>query len=67
MREGQSESDERRLTRTAPEKEEEMEAHTVLALLDNAEHAAKVIHALQEAGFSERSSGRLPAPWSVPG
>jgi uncharacterized membrane protein len=36
------------------EKDEEMTTHTVLALLDNAEHAEKVVHTLQEAVFSDK-------------
>jgi hypothetical protein len=41
-----------------------MVTHTVLALLDNAEHAAKVVHALQEAGFSDQEISIVMRDWS---
>ena len=52
------------MRRTTPEKEEEMAAHMVLALLDSAEHAAKVVHALQEAGFSDEEISIVMRHWS---
>jgi hypothetical protein len=41
-----------------------MAAHTVLALLDNAEHAATVVHALQEAGFCDKDISIVMRDWS---
>jgi hypothetical protein len=42
-----------------------MKTHTVLALLDNAEHAEKVIHALLEAGFSDNDISIVMRDWSM--
>jgi hypothetical protein len=41
-----------------------MATHIVLALLDNAEHAEKVLHALQEAGFSDQEISIVMRDWS---
>jgi hypothetical protein len=39
-------------------------AHTVLALLENAEHTERVVHALQEAGFSDEEISVVMRDWS---
>ena len=49
---------------TALEREEGRAAHTVLALLDNAEHAERVVGALQEAGFSDQDISMVMRDWS---
>lgn len=41
-----------------------MATHTVLALLDDAEHAEKVLHTLQEAGFSDQEISIVMRDWS---
>lgn len=41
-----------------------MAAHTVLALLENAEQTEKVLHTLQEAGFSDRDISIVMRDWS---
>jgi uncharacterized membrane protein len=38
--------------------------HTVLALLENAEHTERVVHALQEAGFSDKEISIVMRDWS---
>src|SRR5690349_15919053 len=45
-------------------KKQEMADHTVLALLDNAEHAEKVVHALLEAGFPEKEISIVMRHWA---
>jgi hypothetical protein len=41
-----------------------MAASTVIALLDNVEHTGRVVHALQEAGFSDRELSIAMHDWS---
>ena len=44
-----------------------MATHTVLALLENAEHTEKVVHTLQEAGFSKNDISIVMRDWSEEG
>src|ERR1043166_2143938 len=41
-----------------------MATQTVLALLENAEHTERVVHALQKAGFSDEEISVVMRDWS---